>query len=207
MTAGQIKILRSVLKEQIGRTWPLFFAQCVIQGKKLFRNTRWARNPGEESEFVMRLAIAPAIYVDLQRKTGKEKAFEATKKIVTPIALNKLLHHLKTLNLSVTDGMEQLLAYRKIFDEEGAGKFCERHYLTKNNNMCHYIVTRCIFHDFFTETGTPELTGIFCDVDRRFYEHAFPSFRFHRGDSWENTIACGRSQCDFIIERRNANAR
>jgi hypothetical protein len=37
-------------------------------------------------------------------------------------------------------------------------------------------------------------------VDRVFYEKAFPELLFHRGDSWENTIAYGKDHCDFIFE-------
>jgi hypothetical protein len=70
--------------------------------------------------------------------------------------------------------------------------------------MCHFAITRCVFNDFFTAVGTPELTRLFCDVDRRFFPEAFPGLRFHRGGSWENTIACGQDHCEFVFERRAA---
>jgi hypothetical protein len=59
-----------------------------------------------------------------------------------------------------------------------------------------------IEYDFFTEVGTPELTRLFCEVDREFFPRAFPDLRFYRGDSWENTIAYGKNQCEFIFETK-----
>ncbi len=48
----------------------------------------------------------------------------------------------------------------------------------------------------------PELTRLFCEVDTEFFAEAFPEFRFHRGDSLENTVAYGKDHCVFIFERR-----
>jgi len=35
-------------------------------------------------------------------------------------------------------------------------------------------VTRCFYHDFFTRTGAPHLTGIFCAVDRSYFSSISP---------------------------------
>jgi len=65
--------------------------------------------------------------------------------------------------------------------------------------FCYYEM---YFQRFFTEVGTPELTKLFCDVDREFFPKAFPDFKFHRGSSWENTIAYGMDHCEFIFEKK-----
>ncbi|MBM4270691.1 MAG: hypothetical protein FJ139_00830 [Deltaproteobacteria bacterium] len=206
MNAEQIKLIQSVLGKELGRTWPWFLAECLIIKRKIFRNTHWAISPGEESEFVRRLAFVCAVYLKLQNKFGKEPAYTLTERISIPAALKELLNFLHKLSLPETDGMKHLTAFRQAFENEGAGKFCHRTYISHDNHTCHFIITRCVFYDFFNEAGTPELTRIFCEVDREFYLRAFPSLRFSRGDSWENTIACGRSHCDFIIERKEADS-
>lgn len=54
----------------------------------------------------------------------------------------------------------------------------------------------------YQETGTPELARLLCESDNEFWPQRCPDFEFHRGDSWENTIAYGREQCDFIFEQK-----
>jgi hypothetical protein len=95
------------------------------------------------------------------------------------------------------------MAFNNLMDKKGAPQFNKREYVKQNNNICHFIITRCVFYDFFTEAGTPELTRLFCEVDREFFPGAFPDFRFYRDGSWENTIAYGKNQCEFVFERKH----
>ena len=37
-----------------------------------------------------------------------------------------------------------------------------------------FRITRCLFHEFFTAVGTPELTQLFCAIDEEFFPRAFP---------------------------------
>jgi hypothetical protein len=109
---------------------------------------------------------------------------------------------LRVLNVAGDDPLKKLMDYLDLIDEEGAGRFCNREYAQKDSNRCHRVVTKCSFHGFFVEAGTPELTQLFCEVDIAFYRQAFPALDFHRGGSWENTIAYGKDHCDFIFERK-----
>ena len=95
--------------------------------------------------------------------------------------------------------MNTLIRYLDLVDEKGAGQFCNREYPEKTNIICHRVVTKCPFHNFFLEAGTPELTRLFCEVDKIFYAKAFPELEFSRGDLWENTIAYGKDHCEFIF--------
>jgi len=99
-------------------------------------------------------------------------------------------------------GMERLMAFNNLMDQKGAPRFNKREYVKQDENICHFLITRCVFNDFFAETGTSELTKLFCEVDHRFFPEAFPDFRFHRGDSWENTIAYGKDHCEFVFEKK-----
>jgi hypothetical protein len=40
------------------------------------------------------------------------------------------------------------------------------------------------------------------EATREYWPQAAPEFRFHRGDSWENTIAYGKEHCEFIFESK-----
>ncbi|EHP85466.1 L-2-amino-thiazoline-4-carboxylic acid hydrolase [Methanotorris formicicus] len=65
----------------------------------------------------------------------------------------------------------------------------------------HFIIKECIFHDFFTGVGIPELTKLFCEIDKVFFSKAFPEFEFHRNGSWENTIAYGKDFCELMQKK------
>ena len=203
MKIKEVKIIKSVLSKQIGWSWSLFLVKSLIRGNAIFKKIHWAKVKSRESGFVKRFSIVCAVYVGLLEKIGKEKAFEAVRKILVPIGLNEQWNHLNSLRLSEDTGMARLMAFNNLMDEKGAPQFNRREYVKQNNNICHFVITRCVFYDFFAEAGMPELTKLFCEVDREFFPEAFPDFRFHRGSSWENTIAYGKDQCDFIFEKKS----
>jgi hypothetical protein len=168
--------------------------------KALLRNTKWSKAKGEEAKFVKRLPLVAALYLELIRRSDKETAINIMRSIIVPIGLNESMTGFRTLEDHYTTPIEYLISYFDYIDEKGAGRFCNREYPKKNRHVCHRVVTKCPFHGFFSEVGTPELTQLFCEVDRVFYEKAFPELLFHRGGSWENTIAYGKDHCDFIFE-------
>lgn len=202
MKIKEAKIIKSVLSKEIGWSWPLFLVKSLIRGNAIFRKTHWAKVKDGESAFVKRFSLACDVYVRLGREIGKEKAFEVVKRILVPIGVNEQWNHLNSLRLSKDTGMSRLMAFHNLMDKKGAPQFNRREYVKQNNNTCHFIITRCVFYDFFTEVGTPELTKLFCEVDREFFPGAFPDFKFDRGNSWENTIAYGKDYCDFIFAKK-----
>lgn len=199
---GKSTIIKSVLRQEIGRTWPLFLLSCLLKRKGLFSNTRWAKNPGAEAAFAKRLALIASVYRALIEKSGREKAFSIIKEIVVPVGCSEQWTHFHSLGLSQEQGMGRLMKFHNLMDRKGAPQFNTRDYIKRNNTTCHFIITRCVFNDFFTEVGFPELTKLFCEVDTEFFPNAFPEFSFHRDGSWENTIAYGKVQCEFIFEKK-----
>jgi hypothetical protein len=189
-----------VLSKEFGWAWPIFLVKCLIRKNDIFENTHWSKEKGAESEFVKRLPIVSAMFLELQDRYSKEKSLAIMRKAIVPIGLNECLRSFRMLSISSENPLESLRIYLDYVDEKGAGRFCDREYPKKNNHVCHRVVTKCPFHGFFSEVGIPELTQLFCEVDRVFYEKAFPELVFHRGDSWENTIAYGKDHCDFIFE-------
>ena len=202
MKIEEIKIIKSVLSKEMGGSWPVFLIKCLFRNKSIFNKSHWSKSEGSESEYVRRLSFASAVYLELQTKFGKEKAFEIIKNILIPIGYNAQWEHFQSLEVSGKKPMKKLMAFNDLMDRKGAPQFNKRIYKKQDDNICHFVIKRCVFKDFFTEVGTPELTKLFCEVDREFFPKAFPEFEFHRGSSWENTIAYEKDHCEFIFERK-----
>jgi hypothetical protein len=202
MKLKEIRIIISILRTRIGWSFPILILKAKARKKVILSETRWSTIPGSESEFVRRISLAPALYVELGKRIGREGAFEVMEDLLVSIGCNEQWAHLKSMDAAEGAGMARLMAFNERMDQKGTPRFNKREYVIQSEHVCHFVITRCIFHDFFTEVGTPELTKAFCEVDRRFFSEAFPDFRFHRGDSWENTIAYGKENCEFIFEKR-----
>ena len=200
MKLSEIRIIRSILGKVIGRIWFLFVLSCLRKARSLFKNTKWGLEHGPEAQFVKRLTLAAAIYKELTVKFGKETAFDIVQRIVVKIGFEE-----QSANASQMSGIwdtefSRLDAFHELMDEKGGPRFNTRTFLQRDDNLCHFRVTRCVFHDFFKSVGVPELTKLFCEVDRVFFTTEFPSVKFHRNGSWENTIAYGKEFCEFIFE-------
>jgi L-2-amino-thiazoline-4-carboxylic acid hydrolase len=201
MKYKEVRIAIPVLSKEIGWSWPIFLFVILSRKNDIFIKTHWHRVKGAESNFMKRLPIISAMYLELINRYNKEKALEIMKKVIVPIGLNESMTEFRSLHISEENQIKLLMRYLDLVDETGAGRFCIREYPEKTNNICHRVVTKCPFHTFFLEAGTPELTKYFCEVDQFFYAKAFPELNFHRGSSWENTIAYGKDHCEFVFER------
>lgn len=203
MKMKEIKFIKSVLSKEIGWSWPLFLIKCLIRKRSVFNNTYWANEKGAESKFAKRLSISAVIFLNLIEKMGKERAFEIMRKILVPTSCNEQWKNLSSLNISHKKSMDKLFAFYDFMGKGGVGQFVQRTLIKQDDNILHYEVRNCIFARFYKETGMPELTQLFCEVDKEFFPKAFPGIKFHRGDSWENTIAYGKDHCEFIFEKKD----
>ena len=204
MKPREIQIIGSTLSACVGWSWPLVVLKALRGKNVLFDKSHWPKTRGPEAQFVKRISLAPALYLELAERIGKDKAFQTVEQILVPIGCAEQWDHLHAIDLTGQSPMERLRAFNERMDRKGSPRFNRREVVRQDGKMCHFLITRCVFNDFFTEVDTPELTGLFCDVDRRFFPEAFPGLRFHRGGSWENTIACGQDHCEFVFERRAA---
>ena len=202
MSLEKLKIVILALYQEIGWGWPIFLLRCTRRSAGIFSKTHWSKSKGSESGFVRRLAFASAMYLELQKKPGEKRAFEIMDRILIQIVCNEQWQYYRSLNPASLSSMKLLMAFHNLMDEQGAPRFNTRKYIERGENKCHFVIERCIFHDFFAETGVPELAGLFCKVDQVFFPDAFPAFNFHRNGSWENTLACGHDRCEFVLELR-----
>jgi hypothetical protein len=201
MKLSDLRVMVSVLREEIGWPWPFFLMRCLVKSGSMFNDTHWAKKNGAESEYAKRLFVSVAIYVALIRRMGKERAFEAMRKMLVPISVNAMR---EGESVSDQEGMDRLLSAWRSFDRgEGMGQLQQGSFIKQDSSVLHYRVTSCWFAHFYQEAGVPELARLLCESDREYWPQATPDFRFHRGDSWSNTIAYGEDHCEFVFESKH----
>jgi hypothetical protein len=200
MRLSDVKYIAFALREEIGWTWPLFLAKCLFRSSSVFHSTHWAKERGAESEYAKRLSITVALHRALIEKAGRERALETMRGMLVPASVDELRQVEHSLDASRKKGMEKLLALWRSFDRGGGlGQLNRGGFIRQESDLLHYRVTDCFFARFYEETGTPELTRLLCESDREYWPQAAPGFEFHRGDSWENTIAYGKDCCEYVF--------
>jgi hypothetical protein len=154
---------------------------------------------------VLRTELGVQWPIVLLRAVGKSRAlFRRTDWADRGGAEAGFVRRLASMETPEQGGMARLMAFHDLMDDRGAPRFNTRIYKEKTASRCHFVITRCVFMDFFAAVNAPELTRFFCEVDRRFFPDAFPDIGFHRGDTWENTIAYGKPECEFVFEKKTA---
>ena len=201
MKIGEFKTIKYCLNRELGWSWPTFLIRCLVARRKIFSRTHWVNETGIEARFAKRLSISAAIYQELVKISGQDKAFEVMREILVPIGTREQLDNLDKWGVSRKAGMKKLLAFYDAMGKNGVGQFVQRTVTREDDNTLSFQVTGCFFNRFYQETGTPELTRLFCEVDIEFFSRAFPDFKFYRGDSLENTVAYGKDHCVFIFEK------
>jgi L-2-amino-thiazoline-4-carboxylic acid hydrolase len=200
MKTSDLKTTLSAVRGSLGPSWPLFLVSSAIYSNTVFKNTHWASTPGEEAKFVKRMALAPATYLKLSEKLGKEEAYEVMEQILVPVGVDDMQSFVGSV--PGMTAMERLLAFNEAYDSEGATQFMEKEVLRQDDSTCHFVIKRCVAWEFLQEAGTPELTRLFCESDHVFFPNAFPEFEFTRGDSRDNTLAYGNNQCEYLFKKK-----
>ena len=167
----------------------------------MFAGTHWAGDKSAESQFARRVCLSVALYLNLLERLSGDRALEMMRDILVPIGSREQLESTKSLGVE-HDDMRRLQAFYDFMGKGGVGRFVERTIVEQSENVLSYEVRGCLFNRVYSETGTQELTQFFCEVDRDFFPKAFPTLEFHRGGSWENTVAYGKDHCTFIFERK-----
>jgi len=65
------------------------------------------------------------------------------------------------------------MAFYDAMGQDGIGQFVQRVFTEKNDKVVRFEVRNCFFNRFYQETGTPELTKLFCEVDIEFFQKLF----------------------------------
>jgi len=173
MKLSEINIIKRILEKELGLSWlPLLF-KCQIEKGRIFKQTHWAKETSIESTFAKRLSISTAIYRELLKRFIRDEAFRIMRDILVPIGTKEQLDNLDKWGVSQKVGMEKLLAFYDAMGKNGIGQFVQRTITEKNDSTLSFQVKNCFFNRFYGETGTPELTQLFCEVDIEFFLKPF----------------------------------
>ena len=196
--------IRHILKKNLSLPWVFFIIKTFLKTNSLFKKTTWAKKKKKEAKYAKSVMILAAMYLNLKRKLKKEKALEVMREIVMKLSYT-LDYSIARKNLffEIPDPFERWLRYRSGLITDGFGLYNDIEDVYISGERMHYIVRRCIFHDVFTETNTPELTSLICDYDQTFHSSVFKEFYFDRNGSWKNTIGHGADVCHYVWKQRN----
>lgn len=198
-----MRIITAVLREEIGRTWPLLLLKCLMKKGALFRSTHWAKENTAESRYVRRLAPIASLYSILSERVGRGEAFRIVSRMAVPIGVCEQWDNLRSLGIEGKRGIERLRAFYDFMGEGGSGQFVTRELVAESSECIQYEVRDCPFARFFREVGMLELATLLCKVDRAFFPSAIPDYEFSRGDSWGNTSAYRKEHCVFRFARKD----
>jgi len=204
LTLLSIINVKPILKKHTGRFWLLFLINSSYKGSRLFNKTKWKNKKTDEAKFVKSMMLLPAMYLKLKKKFQSDKAFEIMNEIIISVSFTFDNNTSKKHNLFIiNDPFERWLKYRSTLIANGFGAFNDIDDVYISKERIHYVVNRCIFNDFFTETGTPELTKLICDYDKLYHSGIFKEFYFDRNGSWNNTIGYGNKICHYVWKDKN----
>ena len=194
----------SVLRRFAGGSWPIVLLKGLLGTQALVKRSHWKGRRDEQAAFVRRLALLPALYLQLKPRLGTEQALVAFRQMMVTIGVREVNGILQSLTDHPTDPMNKLLAFLEVGQRESPNKFYPFTIVAQTPDRFHYQITGCFVHEFFTEIGMPELTSLFCDIDEEFYPSAFPELHFQRDGDMAHTIGRGHPVCEFVLDRKGA---
>ena len=154
-------------------------------------------------EFVKTAALQGWMYLRLKRRLGWEKAYEIMRAVILPAAL--AVQHANFRSVEVGRTFENLIKYQQRTNREGPTRWNRMEIEEQSENRYAFRVKNCLFHQFFSHIGAPELTRFMCATDNAIFASYLPEeVVFHR-KGLRNTIAEGASECLFVIENRSGD--
>ena len=94
MKIHEAKITATVLGKEVGWSWPFLMARCLRRKNGIFKQTHWSEEEGPEVEYIQRLAIVAAAFLELQEKYPQDRAIEIMRKVIVPIGLSESMNSL-----------------------------------------------------------------------------------------------------------------
>jgi len=150
-------------------------------------------------EFVEVTAFQTWMYIRLKERLGKKKAYEIVRAFILPVGLAVQQGNFRNVEDSRT--FENLIEYQQRTNREGPTRWNKMEVVEQSDHKYEFHVKNCMFHDFFTKLGIPELTKLMCEVDNAIFNTYLPEeVTFHR-NGIGNRIADGASFCHFVVER------
>ncbi|KAH7422831.1 hypothetical protein KP509_12G027700 [Ceratopteris richardii] len=86
----------------------------------------------------------------------------------------------------------------KYMDADFGKSFSVEHHIMPSSHRAS--VKRCIYNSVFKADGVPELTPIFCALDRMWFDQVHPK-KHGVTFSRSSTLAQGATSCDFVVSK------
>ncbi len=184
-----------VLKGYIKRPFLFFIGVLLTLGK-------FKESISDEfsKDFIEANAIIAWLYLRLQKKRPQEEAYEITRAVImtTGFALQQAGVRCVEDKRTYTN----LVKNQKQMHEHGVTKQNTIKIIEDNEKFYKFKVTRCVFLEFFTSLGIPELTKIFCSIDNALFSSYLPNDVLFYRDGPKSTMADGAIECSFNIENK-----
>ena len=153
-------------------------------------------------DFVKTVALQGWLYIRLKDRVGQEKAYEIMRAVILPIALAVQQGNFRSVEAGRT--FESLKHYQQRTNREGPTRWNRMEIDEQNEKRYAFRVKNCLFYEFFSCIGAPELTRFMCATDNAIFGSYLPEeVTFHRNGLY-NTIADGASECRFVLENKRA---
>jgi hypothetical protein len=158
--------------------------------------------PDLPGEFVRLTELQTWMYMRLRDRVGEAQACEVVRACILPIGLAVQQGNFRAVEAPRT--FENLVAYQQRTNCEGPTRWNEMEILEQSEQRYEFRVRRCLFHDLYTQLGTPELTRLMCEVDNAIFNSYLPEqVTFHRNGPG-NRLADGAPACHFVLENHGA---
>ena len=149
-------------------------------------------------ELVPIAALQTWMYVRLKDRVGQKKAFEILRACTLPIGLALQQGNFRAVEAPRT--FENLVAYQQRTHREGPTRWNKMEILEQSEHRYEFRVSKCAFHELYTQLGMPELTTLMCEVDNAIFNAYLPEqITFHR-NGLGNRLADGAPECHFVLE-------
>ena len=153
-------------------------------------------------DFVKTVALQAWLYIRLKDRVGREKAYEIMRAVILPIALAVQQGNFRCVEAGRT--FENLINYQQRTNREGPTRWNRMEIDEQSEKRYAFRVKNCLFYDFFSGIGAPELTKFMCATDNAVFGTYLPEeITFHR-NGLSHTIADGAPECRFVIEYKRA---
>lgn len=188
-----ISIVFGILKGYV--THPRFILFGALIGMPKFLKTHKANYP---KEFLKTCGLITLLYKHLKNFIGQEKAYEVVRAIMISSGLAVQQSSFKNVEEERT--FENLVKFQQRTNNEGPTKLNKMEIIEQSEKRYEFRVTHCMFYEFFSSIGFPELTKLMCSIDNAIFNSYLPEkITFHRSGI-NNRIADGAEFCSFVIE-------
>lgn len=99
----------STLKNAVGWGWPWLMIRSLMDRSGVMEKTRWATDgvPVSEARYVKQFSLAAAVYLNLSKRIGRERAVETMRALLLTIGAAAVRKRFLSLDLSNLRGMDR----------------------------------------------------------------------------------------------------